>query len=134
MWIIPMWPSTNDRQRQFRRQACRGARSESDHSLALTAATKQSEFNKPLIRNACPGLARIKRYRIRRAEVILPIDAGDFTFYDCAYEELLQALGAINDDARFPGPCSTTTSRWDSSTSTTSIFSIFSTTRGFARA
>src|SRR5258708_4268466 len=31
-------------------------------------------------------------YRIRRAEVILPVDAGEFTFYDCAYEELLQTL------------------------------------------
>jgi Protein of unknown function (DUF2927) len=30
--------------------------------------------------------------------MILPVDAGEFTFYDCAYEELLQALGAINDD------------------------------------
>jgi hypothetical protein len=29
-------------------------------------------------------------------------DADDFTFYDCAYEELLQALGAINDDASVP--------------------------------
>jgi hypothetical protein len=34
--------------------------------------------------------------------VILPVDAGDFTFYDCAYEELLQALGAINDDRSVP--------------------------------
>jgi hypothetical protein len=25
-----------------------------------------------------------------------------FTFYDCAYEELLQALGAINDDRSVP--------------------------------
>jgi Protein of unknown function (DUF2927) len=34
--------------------------------------------------------------------VILPVDAGDFTFYDCAYEELLQSLGAINDDSTVP--------------------------------
>ena len=34
--------------------------------------------------------------------MILPVDAGDFTFYDCAYEELLQALGAINDDRSVP--------------------------------
>jgi hypothetical protein len=27
---------------------------------------------------------------------------SDFTFYDCAYEEVLQALGAINDDASVP--------------------------------
>ena len=34
--------------------------------------------------------------------MILPVDAGEFTFYDCAYEELLQALGAINDDRSVP--------------------------------
>ena len=34
--------------------------------------------------------------------MILPVDAGDFTFLDCAYEELLQALGPINDDASIP--------------------------------
>jgi hypothetical protein len=34
--------------------------------------------------------------------VILPVDAGEFMFYDCAYEELLQALGAINDDRSVP--------------------------------
>jgi hypothetical protein len=34
--------------------------------------------------------------------VILPVDAGEFVFYDCAYEELLQALGAINDDRSVP--------------------------------
>ena len=48
------------------------------------------------------GIGKDQRYRIRRAEVILPVDAGDFTFYDCAYEELLQALGAINDDRSVP--------------------------------
>ena len=48
------------------------------------------------------GIGKDGRYRIRRAEVILPVDAGEFTFYDCAYEELLQALGAINDDPTVP--------------------------------
>lgn len=48
------------------------------------------------------GIGKDERYRIRRAEVILPIDASEFTFYDCAYEELLQALGAINDDRSVP--------------------------------
>lgn len=48
------------------------------------------------------GIAKDGAYRIRRAEVILPIDAGEFTFYDCAYEEMLQALGAINDDPSVP--------------------------------
>jgi hypothetical protein len=48
------------------------------------------------------GIGKDDLYRIRRAEVILPVDAGEFTFYDCAYEELLQALGAINDDRSVP--------------------------------
>jgi Protein of unknown function (DUF2927) len=30
------------------------------------------------------------------------VDAGDFVFYDCVYEELLQALGPINDDSSVP--------------------------------
>ena len=30
------------------------------------------------------------------------VDAGDFIFYDCAYEEMLQSLGPINDDESVP--------------------------------
>jgi Protein of unknown function (DUF2927) len=48
------------------------------------------------------GIAKDQSYRIRRAEVILPVDAGEFQFYDCAYEELLQSLGLINDDSSVP--------------------------------
>lgn len=48
------------------------------------------------------GYRKDKAYRILHAEVILPVDAGDFTFYDCAYEELLQSLGPINDDPSVP--------------------------------
>ncbi len=48
------------------------------------------------------GIAKDGRYRIRRAEAILPVDNGDFFFYDCAYEELLQGLGIINDDNSVP--------------------------------
>lgn len=44
------------------------------------------------------GISKDAEFRIRRAEVILPADADEFRFYDCAYEEALQALGAINDD------------------------------------
>ncbi len=47
-------------------------------------------------------LSRFRRddtYRIADAEVILVADAGEFVFYDCAYEEILQALGPINDDS-----------------------------------
>jgi hypothetical protein len=48
------------------------------------------------------GHRQDKSYRIRRAEVILPADAEEFRFYDCAYEELLQSLGLINDDNSVP--------------------------------
>jgi hypothetical protein len=48
------------------------------------------------------GIAKDQSYRIRRAEVILPADAEEFRFYDCAYEELLQSLGLINDDSSVP--------------------------------
>jgi hypothetical protein len=48
------------------------------------------------------GIGKDSSYRIRRAEVILPVDAGEFAFYDCAYEEMLQALGTINDDRSVP--------------------------------
>ncbi len=34
--------------------------------------------------------------------MILAADVGDFVFYDCAYEELLQALGPINDTDAVP--------------------------------
>jgi hypothetical protein len=48
------------------------------------------------------GFRKDAQYRIQHADVILPVDAGDFIFYDCAYEELLQALGPINDDSSVP--------------------------------
>ncbi len=46
--------------------------------------------------------ARTRASASLRSDVILVADAGDFIFYDCAYEELLQALGPINDDSTVP--------------------------------
>jgi hypothetical protein len=69
---------------------------------ALYGNDRASQIQKALNPECLSGIGKDDRFRIRRAEVILPIDAGDFTFYDCAYEELLQALGAINDDASVP--------------------------------
>jgi hypothetical protein len=60
------------------------------------------EIEKSLNPQCLSGIGKDKQFRIRRAEAILPADAGEFTFYDCAYEELLQALGAINDDRSVP--------------------------------
>ena len=48
------------------------------------------------------GFVKDADYRITRSEVILVVDAGELVFRDCAYEELLQALGPINDDSTVP--------------------------------
>ena len=48
------------------------------------------------------GIRKDESYRIQHSDVILVADAGDFVFYDCIYEELLQALGPINDDKSVP--------------------------------
>jgi hypothetical protein len=48
------------------------------------------------------GFRKDDEYRITYADVIIVADAGDFIFYDCIYEELLQALGPINDDSTLP--------------------------------
>ncbi|HET9816188.1 MAG TPA: DUF2927 domain-containing protein, partial [Xanthobacteraceae bacterium] len=43
------------------------------------------------------GFRKDDSFRIVQSNVLLVADAGEFIFYDCAYEELLQALGPIND-------------------------------------
>lgn len=43
------------------------------------------------------GFRKDDTFRIVQSNVLLVADAGDFIFYDCAYEELLQALGPVND-------------------------------------
>jgi hypothetical protein len=48
------------------------------------------------------GYRKDESFRITHSDVILPVDAGDFTFYDCAYEEILQSLGPINDTPKIP--------------------------------
>ncbi len=48
------------------------------------------------------GFRKDESFRILHSDVILVADAGEFVFYDCIYEELLQALGPINDDTTLP--------------------------------
>jgi Protein of unknown function (DUF2927) len=43
------------------------------------------------------GFRKNERYEIEHSDVILTTDSGDFVFLDCAFEELLQSLGPIND-------------------------------------
>jgi len=63
---------------------------------------KAKQIQQSLHPQCLSGIGKDQSFRIRRAEVILPVDAGEFAFYDCAYEELLQALGVINDDSSVP--------------------------------
>ena len=69
---------------------------------SLYGSDRAKRIQQSLDPECLSGIGKDERFRIRRAEVILPVNAGEFTFYDCAYEELLQALGAINDDRSVP--------------------------------
>ena len=48
------------------------------------------------------GFRKNDKYQIEHSDVILTVDNGDFIFLDCAYEELLQSLGPINDTSSVP--------------------------------
>lgn len=48
------------------------------------------------------SFAKDDRLAIISSNVILTVDQGAFTFADCAYEEILQALGPINDADSVP--------------------------------
>ena len=48
------------------------------------------------------GFRKDENSRIMHSDVLIVADAGDFVFYDCIYEELLQSLGPINDDTTVP--------------------------------
>jgi hypothetical protein len=48
------------------------------------------------------GFRKNDRFEIEHSDVILTVDSGDFVFLDCAYEELLQSLGPINDTSSVP--------------------------------
>lgn len=48
------------------------------------------------------GFRKNENFEIEHSDVILTYDSGDFVFLDCAYEELLQSLGPINDTSSVP--------------------------------
>jgi hypothetical protein len=77
-----------------------------DRELASTVrrmyGAKGPQNIKSLDPQCLSGFSKDETYRIIRSDVILVVDAGDFIFYDCAYEEMLQALGPIRDDAGVP--------------------------------
>jgi Protein of unknown function (DUF2927) len=63
---------------------------------------RADEIERRLEPRCLSGFSEDPEHRIRRAEVLLTDDGGDFSFLDCAYEELLQALGPINDNRSVP--------------------------------
>ncbi len=48
------------------------------------------------------GFRKNENFEIQHSDIFLTVDNGDFIFYDCAYEELLQSLGPINDTSSIP--------------------------------
>jgi len=65
-------------------------------------AERARQIQRTLRPQCLSGFGKDANDRITRAEAILPGDVDDFSFYDCAYEELLQPLGVINDDNSVP--------------------------------
>jgi len=78
-----------------------------DRDLYRTIATsyggeRAKEIKDSLDPQCLSGFRKNERFEIEHSDVILTVDNGDFVFLDCAYEELLQSLGPINDTASVP--------------------------------
>lgn len=65
-------------------------------------AEKAREIHDSLDPQCLSGFRKNENYEIQRSDVILTVDNGNFVFLDCAYEELLQSLGPINDTDSVP--------------------------------
>ena len=65
-------------------------------------ADKAREIRTSLDPQCLSGFRKNDNFEIQHSDVILTVDNGDFTFLDCAYEELLQSLGPINDTTSVP--------------------------------
>jgi hypothetical protein len=78
-----------------------------DRDLFRTISTfygtdRAREIRSSLDPQCLSGFRKNDKYEIEHSDVILTVDNGDFTFLDCAYEELLQSLGPINDTSSVP--------------------------------
>lgn len=70
--------------------------------IAFYGRERAKQIQRSLEPQCLSGFRKDDSLRILRSDVILVVDAGDFIFFDCAYEEILQALGPINDDDSIP--------------------------------
>jgi hypothetical protein len=78
-----------------------------DRDLSRTIARfygseRAREIRSSLDPQCLSGFRKNDQFEIEHSDVILTFDSGDFTFLDCAYEELLQSLGPINDTSSVP--------------------------------
>jgi hypothetical protein len=78
-----------------------------DRDLHRTITTfygseRAKEIKETLDPQCLSGFRKNERFEIEHSDVILTVDISDFVFLDCAYEELLQSLGPINDTATVP--------------------------------
>jgi hypothetical protein len=69
---------------------------------ALYGSARSREIRNSLDPQCLSGFRKNDSYEIQHSDVILTTDHGDFVFFDCAYEELLQSLGPINDTIAVP--------------------------------
>jgi hypothetical protein len=76
-----------------------------DLNATISAAygvDRAREIKQSLDPQCLSGFRKNEQFAIQHADVILTADIADFTFLDCAYEELLQSLGPINDTSSVP--------------------------------
>jgi len=76
-----------------------------DFAQALRAAfgrERARRIQRSIVPQCLSGFSKDAKFRILRSDVFLVADRGDFDFRDCAYEELLQSLGPINDTDKVP--------------------------------
>jgi len=74
-----------------------------DRTIAKSYGRERAKEIKTSLDPQClSGFRKNDNYEIEHSDVILTVDNGDFIFFDCAYEELLQSLGPINDTSSVP--------------------------------
>ena len=69
---------------------------------AFYGSERAREIRASLDPQCLSGFRKNDNYEIEHSDVILTVDNGDFIFFDCDYEELLQSLGPINDTSSVP--------------------------------
>jgi hypothetical protein len=73
------------------------------HSIrTLYGIDRARRIQRSLEPQCLSGFRKDENSRILHSDVLIVADAGDFVFYDCIFEELLQSLGPINDDTTVP--------------------------------